>query len=147
MEHFYTSLRFSEWALEAVVMLPPLSIVLLLSTVSLVCAAIKQPPFKAARWRPIYWLVVTHAFFFIAAIAVAVLGANPITNPSVPHAPIPTAERCLEIVTLCSLASCGFWVWRMKGLRWFAAGLMLVAEVITYGALFIAGMAVSGNWL
>jgi|SRR5665213_1037222 len=116
MEHFYTAIRFSGWALEAVVMLPPLSIALLLSTVSLVWAAIKQRPFKAALWRPIYWLVITHSFFFIAAIAVAVLGANPITNPTVPHAPIPAAERCLEIVTLGSVASCGFWVWRMKGL-------------------------------
>jgi len=147
MEHFYTSLRLSGWALEAVVMLPPLSVTLLLSTISLVWALIKQRPFKVPRWRPIYWLVVTHAFFFIAAIAVAVLGANPITNPTVPHPPIPAAERCLAILTFGSLASCGFWVWRMKGLRWFAASLMLVAEVITYGALFIAGMAVSGDWL
>jgi hypothetical protein len=147
MEHLYTSLRFSAWALEGTVFLPPLSIALVLSTVSLVWAGIKQRPIRTERWRPYYWLVVTHSFFFVAAIAVAVFGANPITNPTVPHPPIPAAKHCLDFVTLGSFVSCGFWVWRMRGMRWFATSLMLVAEVITYGALFIAGMAVSGDWL
>lgn len=147
MGHFYTSLRFSAWAFEAVILLPPLSGTFLLSAMSLVWAGFRQHPFKSGHWRPGYWLVTTHSLFFISAIVVAVLGANPITNPTFPHPPIPAAQHCLEIVTLGSLASCCFWIWRMKELRWFATSLMLVAEVVTYGALFIAGMAVSGAWL
>ena len=147
MESIHTSLRFSEWALEAVVLLPPLLALFCLSTGNLIWAGIRQRPFRTGLWRPNYWLVVTHSLFFIAAIGVAVLGANPITNPTVPHAPVSAAEHCLDIVTIGSLVSCGFWIWQMKGLRWFAVSLMLVAEVITYGALFIAGMAVSGDWL
>lgn len=85
--------------------------------------------------------------FFIGAIAIAVFGANPITNPIAPHPPIPAAKHCLDAVTYGSVVSCGYWIWRMKGMRWFATSLMFVAEVITYGALFIAGMAVSGDWL
>jgi hypothetical protein len=126
-QHNGALLHLASRALESVVILPPLSIALALSAVSLFWAAIKQRPFKTARWQPAYWLVITHAVFFLAAIAVAVLGANPITNPTVPHAPVLAAKRCLDVVTLGSVASCAFWVWRMKGLRWFATSLMLVA--------------------
>jgi hypothetical protein len=35
----------------------------------------------------------------------------------------------------------------MKGFRWFAVSLMTIAEIITWGAIFIAGMSVTGDWL
>jgi hypothetical protein len=35
----------------------------------------------------------------------------------------------------------------MKGFRWYAASLMAMAQLITYGALFVAGMSISGDWL
>lgn len=147
MEHVSTSLRFTTWALEAVVLLPPISVVFALSAVSLVWAGFKQHPFKAGHWPAHYWLVFTHAAFFIAAIVIAVLGANPITNPVTPHAPMPLAKHCLDVVMFCSVGSCVFWIWRMKGLRWFATSLMLVAEAISYGAFFIATMSITGDWL
>jgi hypothetical protein len=146
MEHVYTSMRFSQWALEAM-SLPPLSFALALSAFSLVWAGIKQRPFRMRLWRPYHWLVICHLLFFAAAIAVGVFGANPISNPALPHPPNPSAEHWLDIVTCGSLASCGFWIWRMKGFRWYAASLMVLAEVITWGALFVAGMSVSGDWL
>jgi hypothetical protein len=34
-----------------------------------------------------------------------------------------------------------------EGVRWYAASLMAMAELITFGALFIAGMSVSGDWI
>jgi len=46
-----------------------------------------------------------------------------------------------------SLASCGFWIWRMKGFRWYATSLMALAELVTWGALFVAGMSITGDWL
>jgi hypothetical protein len=146
MEHLYTSLRFSEWALEALCT-PPLGMTLALSATSLVWAGIKQRPFRTRLWKPYHWLVICHLVFFAAAIAVGVFGANPITNPTIPHPPDPSAERWLDVVTYGSIASCVFWIWRMKGFRWYAASLMVSVEVITWGALFIAGMSVSGDWL
>ena len=35
----------------------------------------------------------------------------------------------------------------MKGFRWFAASLMALVEVITFAAIFVAGMSISGDWL
>jgi hypothetical protein len=146
MEHFNTALRYSEWALEMLI-LPPLCVIFVLSAASLVWAAIKQRPFKTRFWKPHHWLVASHVMFFGAAIAVGVFGANPIANPTIPHPPIPAAERALAIVTYGSVASCGFWIWQMKGFRWFAASLLILAEVITWGAFIVAGMSVSGDWL
>jgi hypothetical protein len=146
MEHPYTLLRFSEWALEAL-RIPSLGMTFALSTTSLVCAGIKQRPFRTRLWKPYHWLVICHLAFFAAAIVVGVFGANPITNPTIPHPPDPSAERWLDVVTYGSIASCVFWIWRMKGFRWYAASLMVSVEVITWGALFIAGMSVSGDWL
>ena len=147
MEYLYTSLRFSKWALQAVIVLPTLRFAFVLSAISLVWAGIKQRPFKTRRWKLHHWLVIGHILFFVAAIAVGAFGANPITNPTIPHDPIPAAKYCLDIVTYGSIASCGFWIWRMRGFRWYAASLLLLAEVITWGALFIAAMSVSGDWL
>ena len=146
MEHFSTVLRFSEWAIETLI-LPPLCIVFVLLAISLGCAAIKQRPLKMRLWKPYHWLVITHGLFFAAAILVGVFGANPITNPTIPHHPIPAAEHFLDLVTYGSVASCGFWIWQMKGFRWFAASLLLLFEVITWGAFVVAGMSVSGDWL
>jgi hypothetical protein len=46
-----------------------------------------------------------------------------------------------------SFASCVFWIWRMNGFRWFAASLMALMEVPVLGALFVAGMSVTGDFL
>jgi hypothetical protein len=40
-----------------------------------------------------------------------------------------------------------FWVYKMKGLRWFAVSLVGLLEVIILSASFVAGMSVSGDWL
>jgi hypothetical protein len=48
---------------------------------------------------------------------------------------------------LFSLATSIFWWWRMKGLRWLAASLLVFQQVILVGAGFVAGMSVSGDWL
>jgi hypothetical protein len=87
--------------------------------------------------------------FFATAIAVGVFGANPGISANPMRQPLPNlaAKHWLDAVTYASIASCGFWIWRMKGFRWFAVSLLIMAEVITWGAFFIAGMSVSGDWL
>jgi hypothetical protein len=146
MEHVHTALTFSEWALEFIVV-PPFCIAFILAATSFVLAAVKQRPFKTRLWKPHYWLVVTHVMFFAAAIAVGVLWANPITNPTVPHHADPFAVRYLDAVTYGSLVSCGFWIWRMKGFRWYATSLMAMGELVTCGALLVAGMSIAGDWI
>ena len=146
MEHFSTSLLFSKWALEAL-LLPPPAIVFALSAMSLLWAGTRQRPFRRRLWKPYHWLVICKFLFFVAAIAVGVFGANPIGNPTLPHPPKPWAEHWLDVVGYGSLASCGFWIWRMRGFRWYATSLMVLLEVITAGAFFVAGMSVSGDLL
>jgi len=146
MDHAYTAFRLAEWALEFVIV-PPFCIAFLLAAISLGWAAIKQRPFKTRLWRKQYWLVLSHLIFFGAAIIIGVLWANPMANPTVRHRANPSAAVYLDVVAYCSLASCGFWVWRMRGIRWLAASLMTLAEVITWGAVFVAGMSITGDWL
>jgi hypothetical protein len=146
MEHLYTALQFSKWSLEFLVF-PPIRLPFLTAAISLLWAAIKQKPFTTGVWKPYHWLAACHFLFFVAAIAVGVFGENPVSNPTIPHPPIRSDEFYLDVVAYGSLVSCAFWIWRMKGFRWFATSLMAIAELITWGALFIAGMSVSGDWL
>ena len=102
-------------------------------------------PFKAGLWKPYHWLVLTHLLFFPAAISTGVLWSNHdrrMISPAEGRALIG-----LQVMFYASLASSGFWIWRMKGFRWFAAGLMMLLELAIAGAVFIAGMSVSGDWL
>jgi hypothetical protein len=146
MQFMSTFVRFSQWALEAV-LIPPVLAVLVLTLLSLTLATMKQRPFKKELWKPRYWLVLAHFLFFPAVIAVGVIWANPVTNPLVPHHAVETGRRCLDLLWYASLASCAWWVWQMRGLRWFAASLVLLAEVLVFNALFISGMSVAGDWL
>jgi hypothetical protein len=80
----------------------------------------------------------------MAAVALGVLRANQTNNPQNAD---PSAKLYLNLVTLGSLASCGVWIWLMKGFRWWATSLMVLAELLTWGALVIAGMSITGDWL
>ena len=57
------------------------------------------------------------------------------------------ASIACELLGWLPLALGGFWVYRMKGFRWFAFSLVAVLQMILMGAFFVAGMAVSGDWL
>jgi len=139
-------LRFSQWAFEAV-LIPRVLVILALISTSLILAAIRQRPFKRELWKPYHWFVLTNLLFFPAVIACGVIWANPVTNPTVQHHPIETGRRALDALWYASLVSCAWWVWRMKGFRWLAASLMLLAEIPVWCGLFIAGMSVAGDWL
>jgi hypothetical protein len=45
-----------------------------------------------------------------------------------------------------SFASCFWWVWPMRGFRWFWVSLMLLVEVPVFGG-FISGMSIAADWL
>lgn len=146
MNFLSTSLRFSVWALEAL-LIPRVLVVCILAMTSLIIAYIKQRPFERQLWKPYHWLVLTHLLFFPAIIATGIIWANPITNPTVPHPAVAAGRRCLDVLTYLSFASCIWWVWRMRGFRWFAVSLMLLGEALVFCGLFISGMSVAGDWL
>jgi len=35
----------------------------------------------------------------------------------------------------------------MKGIRWLAFCVLAIQEVFVFGAMFMAGMSISGDWL
>jgi len=146
MPYAQTFVRFAGWGLEAL-LLPPLLAAAALAGFSVAWAGYKQKPMRTGLWKRYHWLAAMHLVFFFAALAVGVIWQNPQTNPTLPHPASRVGTTWLGIVTYASYASCVFWVWRMRGFRWFASSLMLLLELPVFGALLIAGMSVGGEWL
>jgi hypothetical protein len=144
MDEMEVAMRFSRWALE-LVFFTPVHFVFALVLISIVWAGIKQRPFRARLWQPHHWLVLTHLLFFAAAVALGVLCAN--DNRTAPDHSGRLANLCLGALFYGSFGSCAFWIWRMKGFRWFASSLMALIELPTFGAVFVAGMSITGDWL
>jgi hypothetical protein len=140
------ALEFSRNALEFM-LLPPIPLIVVIASGSLACAGIKQTPFRTQAWKTHPWFVFSHLVFFAAAIAVGVHWAVPLTGPPSTRFPNRAGVRYLDAVMYSSFASCVFWIWRMKGFRWFAGSLMVLMEVPVLGALFVGGMSVTGDWL
>ena len=121
---------------------PPLEVMFAVAALSLICAAAIQRPFRNQQWKRLYPLALTHLFFFFAVVAVGNLF---VVNPR--NGPNHTGVLLLETLMYCSFASCVFWTWRINGFRWLAGSLAFLLEVMTLGALFLAGMQVTGDWL
>jgi hypothetical protein len=136
----------SESALE-MALVPPLGLTFLLALITFLRTGWKKRLFLNQHWERYHWYVMTHVLFFFAAIATGVLGAVPLAGPLVSRHTEPAGTFCLNAVLGASFASCAFWIWRMKGFRWFAASLMTIMEVPVLGAVFMAGMSVTGDWL
>jgi hypothetical protein len=115
-------------SLEAVVVVPSLLLMLLGAGSSLVLSLVQQRPLTSPSWRSYYWLALTQSFFFPAIVSVSVLGR---------------INRAA--ILLCVAAAVGtFWIYRMKGLRWFAFSLIAAQYVLLLGAFFIAVTSVTG---
>jgi hypothetical protein len=136
--------RLLLWSLEFFT-LPPVSLLTGGCIVSVVLAVVRQQPFRKGKWRSSYWLIFTQMLFVPAIVAVGVL------FPAVSGPPYAKqnlmGNRLLDALFYLSLATSAFWLWRMKGLRWLSASLLLLQQLVLVGAGFIAGMSVSGDWL
>jgi hypothetical protein len=124
---------------------PPVLLMASICLIGVIVAFVLQQPFQRQLWRPSYWLIFTQLLFFPASVLVGVL------FPAVSGPPYPKenvmGKRLLDGVFYLSLATSAFWLWRMKGLRWLSASLLVLQQVILFGAGFVAGMSVSGDWL
>jgi hypothetical protein len=98
-------------------------------------------------WRNSYWLVLTQLLFYPLITAV---GAGFTADPRTPLQALhsnKTGEHLLNILAVTSLVTACFWIYWMKGVRWLALSLVLFQEIVLLGAMFVAGMAVSGDWI
>jgi hypothetical protein len=124
---------------------PPVMLIAAFCIVGMVVAFARRQPFRTRLWRPWYWLIFTQLLFFPATVAVGVL------FPAVSGWPHPKenviGHRLLDWLFYFSLVTSAFWVWRMRGLRWLSASLLVLQQLILVGAGFVAGMSVSGEWL
>jgi hypothetical protein len=142
--HVKTALLYSEWAID-LMLLPQILFLLAIATMSFAWSWRQQRPLKNRLWKHYHWLFLTHLLFFACAIYLGVLFENP--HPGTAYPIARSAIRGLGILWYGSFASCAFWIWRMKGFRWFASSLMVLVEMPIVGALFVAGMSVTGDWL
>jgi hypothetical protein len=129
MKEFWPSFWLQAWrSLEAVVVMPSLLLMLLGAVSSLVLSVVQQRPLTSPNWRSYYWLAGTQSFFFPAIVSVSLSG-----------------RLNRAAILLCFAAAAGtFWIYRMKGLRWFACSLIALQDVLLLGAFFIAVMSVTG---
>ena len=134
----------SVWSLQSLLYITPLLILLIAACLSLVLAFWKQRPFQSPLWKSSHWFVLTQLLFFPIGISIRVL--YPAPSPSFYHASS-VAGWVSGLLGWLSLALAAFWVYRMKGVRWFAFSLVAILQIILMGAFFISGMAVSGDWL
>jgi len=142
-EHFWT---YSVWSVEFLFRIPQILIIFLAATASLAIAFWRQRPFQHPLWRRSHWLVLTQLLFFPIMICLGVLypADGPSSLRSIPNS---TANYVCECLGWLSLALAAFWVYRMRGFRWFAVSVVAVLEMILLGAFFVAGMAITGDWL
>lgn len=142
-ERFWT---YSLWSLEFLFVIPRVLVIFLFATVSVALAVWKQHPFDNPLWKRSYWLVLTQLLFFPIVICIGVL--YPANGPSyLRSTPNSIANHVCDFLGWLSLALAVFWVYRMKGLRWFAVSVVTALEMILVGAFFVAGMAITGDWL
>jgi|SRR5579859_4793379 len=141
---WFNLLLFSMGSLQ-ILMFPPVLAVLILLVAGLVFSFIRQEPLSSEAWHWSYWLVLTQLLFYPAIVAVGVLFPAS-TWPNPPHENV-TGGRWLDALSCGSVATSCFWVYRMKGLRWFAASLVGLIELLVSCARFVMGMRITGQWL
>jgi hypothetical protein len=143
--HFFQDFcRLFVWSLQFLIV-PPVFVAASICVVGVVVAFVQQQPFRTRLWRTSYWLIFTQLLYFPAMVAVGVwfpaVNGRPDLQGNV------AGERLLDGLFYFSLATSGLWLWRMKGLCWLSASLLLLQQVMLVGAGFVAGMSVSGDWL
>jgi hypothetical protein len=135
---------YSTWSIEALI-IPPVLILLIPLIVSTGLAILRERPWRTDAWHWSYWLALTQVIFFPLIVAVGVLFPAISSWPS-PQSNI-AGERWLNCAFYGSLATGVYWIYRMKGLRWFAASLIGLQQLVLACAGFIVGMSVTGQWL
>jgi hypothetical protein len=103
-----------------------------------------QKPHRKGLWKQSYWLVFTQLLFYPAIIAVGVyLQQQPpyyLPQPKIAA----TGTLIIKGLVYTSLALSLFWVFKMKGLRWYAFCFLAFLQFLLYGAWFVAECSMTG---
>lgn len=124
----------------------PFSLVGYLLAANVLLALVIQRPFSHEKWKRHYWLVFSNLLFLPVILAIATVAWND-TSPVARPEPNVIAEWANNAIDLISLAVPIISVYYMKGSRWFAIAVSLLQIWFLLIASFIAGMAISGDWL
>ena len=145
MSAFWLELwKFTSWALEFL-FVRPFGYVSLAIGINLLSSVMLQRPFRNPIWKRTSLVILVQLLLFLAILAVAVIGEVS-SNPTLPRVSNHWG-LVADILDLCSVAVGAFWIWKMKGVRWFATSVLLLQMWLLLGANFIAGMALSGDWI
>jgi hypothetical protein len=94
-------------------------------------------------WALLVGIDATALFPCIISVGVLYPSATSWPNPK----PNGIGDLWLNVLFCGSVGMGAFWIYKMKGLRLFAASVVVLLQVILIRAGFIAGMSVSGEWL
>jgi hypothetical protein len=145
--HFWKAFQtFFVWGIEAWA-LPPVLVVGLISLSIMIAFYSFRRKQVRTHWHPAYWFVFTQLLFYPLIIGVAAGFQGVLRGPDQNPRTNSLGDHLLQTLLYASLVTGSLWIYRMKGVRWLALGLVVFQETILYGALFIAGMAVSGDWI
>jgi hypothetical protein len=137
--------KYFQWSLDFL-MAWPLWLVTLALVINLGLALARQRPFRQRRWKSAYWLVFASYLFIPVMLAIGVIAA--VDSRMVPRRrPNELAVWASDGLFVASLLLGIFCSYKMKGLRWLATAISLLQLWILLSAGFIAGMALSGDWL
>ena len=109
--------------------------------VSLVATFYMQRPLRSAHWHWWNWLSLAQFLFCFPMLVLGVVyfydGQSPVNQ---------TAESGIGFLLLSSLPVATFWVYQMKGTRWFAFFLMAVQQLIIATTWLVSWWAITGLW-
>lgn len=137
--------RYCLWGVESLLIRPLLIPGLVSLGVVAVAGTIQRSKIRS-NWQSSYWLIFTQLLFYPLVIAVGVALRADLSLPIRPDQHR-LQEHILYAIVIISLVTGCFWIYYSKGVRSLAAGLVMVQEVMLMGALFIAGMSVTGDWI
>ena len=145
--HFWSQLNWMFIEGLGILALPKVRLIFIVLVIVLFVSLAWQRPLDRKVWKRYYSLVFGQMFFYPAIIAIGVL-YRASSSPTLHLAKVnPFVDSTLDVLFGLSLVSGLFWICRMRGLRWVAFCLVLLQQVLLFGAFFIAGMSVTGDWL
>ena len=124
----------------------PMSLVTFALGANLVAALYHKWPFHPERWKKEYWLTFLSLLFIPVSSVIGIVGWVDLgmVPPPKPSAVLMWIDNgCFVASTMLGI----FWIYRMKGLRWFALSIGLIQLWILMGVGFMTGMALTGHWL
>jgi len=138
---------YFQWSID-VLFISPNPLVTLALTVNLLASSFYSWRVQREKWLPRFRWVFTQFLFFPVLVAAGVLGRNlaaydPVTGTQ----PTVLAYFIVYGLILVSLCFGLYWVYRLKGYRWLAIGIMLFQLWLMHAAGWIAGMAITGDWI